>query len=515
MLVAAIALSTLPLSTLAQPIQRAAETAAQIASPLIELHGVTLYDGAALLAHAQSLALQGDTPDLAAIASNVQQVYHQDGWFLAEARAFGDPTSNRHGILVEEGRVRAFEVVGVAEQTGRRIASYFYTLLDGTPLRLDAFERALMLAGDLSGMSVRSEFVHDPMAGGYRGVLHATQRGKAVSALVDSVPRASAMSTFVSGETYSLLSPGDLTRLVVGVNTRTNGRERGLNGALFYRLPIGNNGLYAEAYASQLNQTLESVGPTIEQRIQRGKLVGALVGYPVLRNIDSAVYAILAAERRASDADSPVSISDRSNAMRLSAYYTSTNMQAPAFRTGLTLSVGNAHSAQNPAVDRQFWHLRVVAGTVIPFGEPDARYALRLEGYAKYASHTLPEVERMFLGDRDRMRGYMIGAATGDSGAIGTVELSRHFPLGTGSLRAVTPSVFLDLGTVRKNSPSPVGTGGRLQEQTVNLASIGVATRVDLAAGFTVSGWIGLPLLDGGTGVKHSPAAYFRLTKAW
>ena len=504
----------------AQPAPAAGVVAAAVQGAPIELLGVTLYDAAALLTYAQAVAGQGGTVDLAGVARVVEQLYHEDGWFLAEARAFRDPASGRQSITVDEGRVRAVEVAGVAAPTGRRIAGYLTPVLDGSPLRLDAFERALMLAGDLSGISLRTEFAPDPAAGGYRAVVHAQQRRSTFAALLDNVPRSSTVGTYVSGETYSLLAPGDLARLVVGGNLRTNGREGGLTGGVFYRLPIGNDGLYTEVYASQLGQAREFAGPTIDQRMQRGQLLGAVVGYPVLRSLDGALYAILAAERRAVDAEGPTSVADRSTALRVSGYYTSHNAEASALRTGLTLSVGNAYSAQNPGVDRQFWHLRAVAGTVLRHGEAEAGYALRLEGYAKYASQTLPEVERLALGDRDRMRGYMFGAATGDTGAVGTIELSRHIPLEAGVLRAVTPSVFLDAGVARKNGLFPAGAvggvlPGTLRERTVSLASVGFAARLDLAEGFGVSGWVGLPLIDGGTGVQYKPAAYVRLTKAW
>lgn len=479
------------------------------------MHGVTVYDRSALLLKAQQLAQTQDTPYLAALAHHVRQVYHQDGWFLAEVRTFIDPSSGRSGIVVEEGHLRALEVVGVREDIGKRVASHFNALRQSNPIHLAAFERSLMLAGDLGGVSLRAELIADTQGPGYRAVLHATQRESVVSTQVDSVPRSSALSVYTSAETSSLLSPGDLMRVVAGINTRTNGREHGIQGGLFYRMPVGNNGLYAEAYVSQLNQTLETVRPTIEQRQQKGALAGVLVGYPIWRSIDRALYTMMAAERRDADAAEAPRLVDRSNAVRFSAYYTEANTESPAIRTGLTLSVGNAKSSQNQFVDRQFWHLRAVAGKVFSVGTPQAGYALRLEGYAKVSSRTLPDVERLVLGDRDRMRGYMLGAASGDSGAIGTIELSRRFLLGTEAVRAITPSVFLDFGTVRRNRSSSGTVAGIEQARTVNLASVGVASHFHMPGGFSVGGWVGLPLLDGGTGVKHKPAAYLRLNKTW
>ncbi|MGG5821007.1 ShlB/FhaC/HecB family hemolysin secretion/activation protein [Falsiroseomonas sp. HW251] len=485
----------------------------------VEMHGVTLYDQAALLSYADAVARQEAAPDLAATARVIEQLYHEDGWFLARAWAFRDPVSGRQGIAVNEGGVRRIEVTGVEERAGNRIAAYLAPVMDGTPLRLDAYERALMLAGDLAGISLRSEFVPDPATGEYRSVIHAQQRRYAVSALVDNVPRASAVDAFVSGEAYSLLTTGDLARVVVGGTSATDATKPGFNGAAFYRVPIGNDGLYAEAFASNLVYTRDFDGTQTERRNQRGEFYGAVLGYPVLRRIDQSLYLMLEADHRAIDVDGAEFTTDRSSALRVSAYYTSNDVQAPAFRLGLTLSFGDAYSASNTNVSPTFWHLRAVAGAVFRLGEPGQGWALRLEGYAKYSPDTLTETERMYLGDRERMRGYALGTATGDTGAIGTIELSRYIPVERGILQSVTPSVFLDAGTVRKNSPYPAAPGtvlpGTLGERTVSLASVGVAWRAILDRGFALSGWVGLPLSDDGTGVQYSPAAYVRLTKAW
>jgi hemolysin activation/secretion protein len=517
LLAGALGAPSLPGTAAAQPAPAAPLPAAAEAAP--ELQGVTLYDRSTLLGYAAGVAQEEGTPGLAATARVIERLYHEDGWFLARARAFEDPGSGRRGIVVDEGGVRRLEVVGVEAPMGNRIAGYLVPVLDGTPLTLDAYERALMLAGDLSGLSLRSEFVPDPVTGEYRLVVNAQQRRYAVAALVDNVPRASAADAFVSGEAYSLLTPGDLARVVVGATSRTNSSDAGLNGAVFYRVPIGNDGLYAEAFASNLVYTRDFEGNVVERRQQRGEFYGAVLGYPVRRRIDESLYLLLEADHRAIDVDGSDIGGDRSSAIRLSAYYTSFGRQAPAFRAGLTISAGSAYSSWNPNVNSEFWHLRAVAGTVLRLGDPALGYALRLEGYARYSPDTLPETERMYLGDRERMRGYAIGTATGDSGAIGTIEFSRFFAINQGIVESIMPSIFLDAGTVTRNSPYPAAPGavlpGTLGEKTVSLASAGVAWRAVLSRGFVFSGWVGLPLVDDGTDVQYSPAAYFRLTKAW
>ncbi len=514
-----LASSALPVTAAAQraPAAMARPPAAE-ATP--ELHGVTIYDRDTLLGYAGGVVQQEGTSGLAAMAGVIQRLYHEDGWFLARARAFEDSASGRRGIVVDEGGVRRIEVVGVEPPMGNRIAGYLVPVLDGTPLKLDAYERALMLAGDLSGVALRSEFVPDPVTGEYRLVVHAQQRRYSVAVLADNVPRANAVDAFVSGEAYSLLTPGDLTRVVVGATSRTNSSDAGLNGAVFYRVPIGNDGLYAEAFASNLVYTRDFEGNTVERRQQRGEFYGVVLGYPVRRQIDESLYLLLEADHRAIDVDGSDIGGDRSSAIRLSAYYTSYDIQAPAFRAGLTLSVGTAYSSWNPNVDSSFWHLRAVAGAVLRLGDPSLGYALRLEGYAKYSPDTLPETERMYLGDRERMRGYALGTATGDSGAIGTIEFSRYIPVNWSFVEAVTPSVFLDAGAVYRNNDyaiAPPGTPlpGTIGKSSVGLASAGVAWNAQLSRGFNFSGWIGVPLVDDGTDVQFKPAAYVRLTKAW
>gem|GEM_PF-6442914 len=523
-------LATLLIALLAAPALPAEAGAQAVAVPTghllqgeatpAELHGVTLYDRDALLAYADGVTRQENTGGLAAIAGIIERLYHEDGWFLARARAFQDPVSGRRGLAIDEGGVRRIEVIGVAAPIGGRIADHLVPVLDGTPLRLDAYERALMLAGDLSGVTLRSEFVPDPAGGEYGLRVHAQQRRLSVAALIDNVPRASAVDGYVSGEAYSLLTPGDMLRVVLGATSRTNSSEAGVNGAVFYRVPLGSDGLYAEAFASNLVYTREFPGAALERRQQRGEFYGALVGYPLRRRIDESLYLMLEADHRAIDVDGSDIGGDRSSAIRLSAYYTSFDRQAPAFRLGLTLSAGTAYSSWNPNVDDSFWHLRAVAGTVLRLGDPAAGHALRIEGYAKYSPGTLPETERLYLGDRERMRGYALGTATGDSGAMGTVELSRHIPLGWRFVEALTPSVFLDAGAVYRNGDFPIAPLGTAPSRTVGrsslgLVSAGAAWRAALSNGFAFSGWIGLPLVDDGTDVQFKPAAYLRLTRTW
>lgn len=127
----------------------------------------------------------------------------------------------------------------------------------------------------------------------------------------------------------------------------------------------------------------------------------------------------------------------------------------------------------------------------------------------QFTNSALPATEKFYLGDRDRMRGYHIATALGDTGVAGTIELARYIGIEKGILEAISPSAFLDAGRARTTDDATNRGPGR------NLASVGVATRVFLRDNLTLNGWIALPLSEDGNGSRMDPAGYVRLTKVW
>ncbi|NDH63871.1 MAG: hypothetical protein EBY18_20010, partial [Alphaproteobacteria bacterium] len=96
------------------------------------------------------------------------------------------------------------------------------------------------------------------------------------------------MTATVLQEVYSTLFAGDLLRGIVGGATDFNQSVGGTIGG-YYRVPIWNQGTYAEAYAggSKYGRDLSGV---LNNNYQQGFNAIVLVGHPLLRTLDEFAY---------------------------------------------------------------------------------------------------------------------------------------------------------------------------------------------------------------------------------
>jgi hemolysin activation/secretion protein len=93
----------------------------------------------------------------------------------------------------------------------------------------------------------------------------------------------------------------------------------------------------------------------------------------------------------------------------------------------------------------------------------------------QYASKNLTSAEKFSLGGPTGVRGYPIGEALGDNGAIVTVEYRHQLP-DLGTKIPLFGSVFYDWGKVRFNrSGSPLATPATPTTQTLSSVGIGLS----------------------------------------
>ena len=127
----------------------------------------------------------------------------------------------------------------------------------------------------------------------------------------------------------------------------------------------------------------------------------------------------------------------------------------------------------------------------------------------QFTSSRLPDVEKFYLGDRHRMRGYNFAEFEASAGATGTFELSRHFSFGGANLFGVTPYAFVDAGVVRLRDQIGVGKIDR------GLVSVGFGAKASAFNRVALNSWLAFPLSRGASGKTPSPAAYVSLTTFW
>lgn len=477
----------------------------------LEVRGMTVYDPAATWNFALAHVLQTEgTATAVQMAKAIELTYREDGYFLARVHVVPGPQPGTAVLLVEEGHIGTIEVIGVNERIGERVASYMKPVTDGGPVRLADFERALMLAGDLGGVSVRSEVRY--REGGEPDKADLKIYAKSVKArgsiVIDSPPAADSVTATVLQEVYSTLFAGDMLRGIVGGATDFNQSVGGTIGG-YYRVPIWNQGSYAEAYAggSKYGRDLSGV---LNNNYQQGFNAIALVGHPLLRTLDEFVY-LLFENDYGELASWTGQGRDKSDAFRMTMLYSRVGDAGTETKIGGTFSGGWASSDNvSTIVDPTFWHMRAGVGTGIALDWLLPGLGFRTETLAQFTGSSLPATEKFWLGERERNRGYPIAVVTGDSGFSSTFGLHKHFNIHKSIVQAVAPYVFFDIGYASTNQAALQSI-----QSTPVLASTGVGARLFLDHEIMLSGWFGVPVVNNFNGNYYGPTAYVRLTKSW
>jgi hemolysin activation/secretion protein len=477
------------------------------------VQGVTIYDPDELTTFAAQLSFdrEGEITALG-IADIVEQIYREDGYFLAEARVAADGRT----IVVSEGYLESVNIEGVDEKKFEAVRGIFQPLVGVRPLTLKSFERSVMLAEDIPDLDVSAELDFQNRDGARLRVLGEQLRKQSGSATLDNPPRelGNALSLYLIQEFYSSFLVGDLLRIEgSGTYNWDEDDTRSLWGALTYRAPLASNGLFGEVYVGNVAARRDISGQFARTDFD-GKNAAVALGFPFQRDVDSYGYGLL--EFRYSESDSisgGVDLSSTANVLAASYVYGRTFSDGGALEAGASLSFGNSDNDTNGSAvddgDSSFWHLRAGLGYEAPLPALSENTAWRTEIWGQYSSNRLPSVEEMFLGDRYGLRGYRFDEVDGDSGITAIIEVSHSFAPQNETVKRVSPFAFLDTGYVSNNDPASFEVNDQF------LASTGIGVDVAFAKNLYVTGYIGVPLRDGPLTDAGNPGAYLSLTTAW
>lgn len=483
------------LATLLLPIPAAAQS----------VQGATVFDADELADWARDHVAPDTDPDN--IAAAIELLYHSQGYLAAEAI----PTVDSDGsttIVVHEGRIGAVHLEGGDAKAQAMVRRFVTPLADGTPLTIDRLERQMLLAGDQGGIDVTTSLTHqDPLADTLLDV-RITQASALGAISFDTIPQRPGTTTrlLLQQEGYSLLTGGDLSR-AVGIVTRDEAGELGFAGQLFYRVPIGEHGLFAEAYGGTAlaNRDLDTLDLRTEQR---GNQFGIALGYPIIRTIGGALFLVAEVEHlEGRSTTGGLRTRSTVDALRGHIIGTRSFTNGTQLEGSFRISFG-VRDELDPSIvqtgDRDFASLRAEAGIVTPI-TPDLFLQVEVEG--QLALTDLPEVEHFFLGHLPLVRGYAQGAVEADSGAAFSIQLDRVFR--TSDTSNLTTFVFTDAGFVRQRGIDPDFV------RDENIASIGAGLTFFHNTGFSVRSWIAFPVSDSRLTDAGDPIAYVRLTQRW
>ncbi len=486
----------------------------------VNLSGVTVFEPKQLWAEALKRSPAGaNSQSYIEVCDSVKKIYRESGYFLAEVSCKVD--SKGLAATVHEGQIRKIEISGVDDELAQKISAIITEAIGSGPVTLENFERGVMLAKDLSGIYLTTEVIANADTG--NDVLRIAakfvkQRG---SVSVDNLPRNFGTGAYgvLTEEVYSTLTAGDMFRLNVLPSSDFNGQWSGVFGTGTYRAPLNNDGLYGEVTAGTgLTKTFyNGTSNSPNDTFQKTNLATAIIGYPIIRNAHEFLYTLSEVNYYSlAGTNTGVTNTDTGIFRQLLTYSTNTN-DGRSTRASVTVSGGTSGiqvlqttPAQN-LNDANFYSLRAGAGHITPLDNLSNGLGLRLEASLQYTSNSLPTVEKYFLGDRTRLRGYGYAEVIGDTGYAATAEVAQYFHVGWNYLDSISPFGFFDFGAVKQN----IAVQGNFVNQA-NLASFGVGVQTNSVEKFSVRGWYGVPMKSIPNGTQaYSPAFWLQLTQAW
>ena len=429
--------------------------------------------------------------ELRALARDVAEAARRAGYPLATA--WIPQQELVAGILhvtLDEGRIDAIEAEGPGhEEVARRLAP----LATGRPVRTAELERALLLAGDMPGISLgRPRIVRRDG----RNVLVVQTGFDRVQgrATLDNAGSATAgpVRARLGVDINGVLTGGDRLSLG-GMVTPLQPREFQLAEAA-YRAPVGHGGTEvgvstyvgrSRAGGSLRSNDLAGVSSQVE----------ASVTHPLVRSRAGSVWAGAALTVRDSNLDrAGTRVRDDRIVTATASLYANGPFGGGRVRVRLAYVQGldwlRATRRGDPLASRSD------AGGRFSVGEAwlqydrslGGRFSLQLAGEAQLASRPLLASEELGLGGRQFLRAFDYWEVSGDEGAAISAEL--RYDLASGlphPLRRLQLYLYADAGRVT-NLENGLGGG--------SLASAGGGARAWFDRGFEASLELGIPLTD-------------------
>ena len=492
----------------------------QTALSQINLSGVTVFNPSQLWSDALKRAsAENSAQSYLEVCDAVKKIYREAGYFLVEVNCKVD--KGTLNATIYEGKIRKIEISGVDDALAQKISDIISEAIGNGPVTLENFERGVMLAKDLSGVYLTTEVIDDAQSG--NDVLRIAakfvkQRG---SFSIDNLPRnfGQGMYAVLTEEVYSTIAVGDMFRLNVLPSSDFDGQWSGIFGTATYRVPLNNDGLYGEITAGTgLTKTFYSGTSTSpNDTFQKTNLASAIVGYPIIRNTHEFLYTLSEVNYYSLAGTNTGVTNINTGVFRQFLTYSTNTNNGQSTRASITASAGTSGvqvlqttPTQN-LNDANFYSLRAGAGHITPLDNLSVGLGLRLEASLQYTSNSLPTVEKYFLGDRTRLRGYGYAEVIGDTGYAATAEVAQYFHVGWNYMDSISPFGFFDFGAVKQNT----AVQGNFVNQA-NLASFGVGVQTNSREKFSVRGWYGVPMKSIPNGTQaYSPAFWLQLTQSW
>jgi hemolysin activation/secretion protein len=466
----------------------------------------------------------------------VLSTYRQQGFPFAAVDAGLTPRADGGTDLqlrVTEGWIAEVRLDGDIGPAGTQVLRFLNPLTMERPITSSALERALLLASDIPGVTVRA--VVRPLAGEPGALqLVAQVARRAVTGYFNLDNRASDLAGPWQGllgvSLNALTEYGERTEVsVYGAEGWTQDFLQ-VNQEAF----IGSSGLRLRGYIGggrgRPGSTLAAIGYLGDTRVG-----GLGLSYPIIRRrpvslfVTGVVDAFQSEVRTGIDGNSSLASRDEVRAARLGLELQALDGFIPFLPPGVTQAQLRLHQGIDGLGSTENGDPRAArAGSIYDFSKATFdlqrnqplfdiaegwTVGLQIVAAGQYSRNILPQVEKFYLGGSRLNRGYYAGQVTGDSAITGsvelqlssTIELPGDAPWGIGNRLDVQFYAFRDQGKTWENLESDLNA---------RLVSQGGGVRLNLSnsIAFDFEGVRRLTRFPNGTGAAplDNNGFYFR-----
>jgi hemolysin activation/secretion protein len=453
----------------------------------VDIQGATVYTPAQLAPY-YSGVIGKPVPrtELAAISTNIQTRYREDGYVLTVVRpgnveSVGGRSTLR--IRVIEGFISDVKLDGDIGPAGVLVYNFLNKLTSIRPVNIADIERALLLSQDVPGVSVRA--VLRPGTGEAGAVEMIGQVGrKPFGGYVQydnrAPPFAGPHELLVGAQANSFTSAGERTEIILYDTPFTREQLFGQGSVEGF---VGSSGLKLRAYggygSSRPGEPLSEAG--FRSRLL---LAGASASYPVIRTRPLSLDLSLAFDISHSEIQS-TDLTTQTSDLRIVRLGETLDFQDQTFGMGLlsantvalTVHQGipglGASKSDDPNAPRSgnkvdFLKLTGELTRVQNLFEfANNLVALKLSVGGQYTGDVLPPNEKYFLGGTKYGRGFFSGEITGDRALGTTAELQLNTSTNWPTTLGIQPYLFYDTGWAWNLAPGDL-------DQHVKSAGVGV-----------------------------------------
>lgn len=301
-----------------------------------------------------TMALSGrrvSVTDIYAVASALERTYHKAGYPVV--RVAVPPQRLVDGgvlrLIVIDGFIEAVNVDGVPARARSVVAARTARLVGRRHLRLAELERALLVAGDLPGLALRSTLTRGDREGGTKLLLDGEHRLVSASAGVDDRLPASVGAWQLRGTmgVNSALGLGEQVYGSIGLGTNLEAAAQGRAPLVVYGggvvIPIGVEGLTVNPeYTHSTTRTPQAQG--VVGSLGTFERVAVRLRAPISLTRASSLYANASVEQVDQQIGAPVFgvmlSHDRYAVARFGPDYAATLPWGACIQAGMTLSGG-------------------------------------------------------------------------------------------------------------------------------------------------------------------------------